>query len=158
VKRFEEFSGELGGVWSKGANAAYAHWFDVSLVALGSMRIGSQLNANVRVKTMEFDLVRQNLAALPRPDCGNKRPCKDGSDAKSKKPHIKHTPDGGVQHYYVSLILRCARCGANKNHDHGSGSGNQKCARCEKVYYCGRDCQRSDWLARHKNACKSLSA
>ena len=135
MKRFEEFSGELGGVWSKGANAAYAHWFDVSLVALGSMRIGSQLNANVRVKTMEFDLVRQNLAALPRPDCGNKRPCKDGSDAKSKKPHIKHTPDGGVQHYYVSLILRCARCGANKNHDHSSGRGNQKCARCKKVYY-----------------------
>jgi hypothetical protein len=47
--------------------------------------------------------------------------------------------------------------------DHGSlcanclekGSNSVKltcCSRCKTAYYCGRDCQSSDW-ARHKNMC-----
>jgi hypothetical protein len=41
----------------------------------------------------------------------------------------------------------CAKCGA-------SDCKLQKCSRCSKVYYCGRDCQVADWK-RHKRVCSS---
>jgi hypothetical protein len=45
VKRFEEFSGELSGVWTQAVNDAYDYCFDVDLVKMGCMKIGSQLDA-----------------------------------------------------------------------------------------------------------------
>jgi hypothetical protein len=33
-----------------------------------------------------------------------------------------------------------------------------KCAACARVFYCGRDCQRADWVARHKIVCRQLQA
>ncbi|KAI0547822.1 hypothetical protein F4679DRAFT_597235 [Xylaria curta] len=44
----------------------------------------------------------------------------------------------------------CASCGKNKQAD---GSGLLNCARCMKVKYCSRECQRTDWKA-HKSVCK----
>mmetsp|Transcript_14917 Transcript_14917/g.33285 ORF Transcript_14917/g.33285 Transcript_14917/m.33285 type:complete len:224 (-) Transcript_14917:355-1026(-) len=29
-----------------------------------------------------------------------------------------------------------------------------RCTRCKLVYYCGKECQASDWKARHKKVCK----
>ncbi|RWA11040.1 hypothetical protein EKO27_g4056 [Xylaria grammica] len=43
----------------------------------------------------------------------------------------------------------CASCGKNKQAD---GSGLLNCARCMKVKYCSRECQRRDWKA-HKSVC-----
>ncbi|TVY20778.1 hypothetical protein LARI1_G001816 [Lachnellula arida] len=31
----------------------------------------------------------------------------------------------------------------------------QACARCKAAFYCGKDCQRQDWKARHKVYCKA---
>ncbi|PVH89725.1 hypothetical protein DL98DRAFT_579513 [Cadophora sp. DSE1049] len=33
----------------------------------------------------------------------------------------------------------------------------RKCAKCQCVFYCGRECQRKDW-GRHKRFCKEVSA
>jgi xylose isomerase len=33
----------------------------------------------------------------------------------------------------------------------------KKCSGCEKVYYCGRECQRADWKA-HKSSCRQEKA
>ena len=33
----------------------------------------------------------------------------------------------------------------------------KKCSGCEKVYYCGRECQRADWKA-HKSSCTQEKA
>lgn len=45
---------------------------------------------------------------------------------------------------------RCASCGKNNQ---AGGSGLLNCARCMKVKYCSRECQRMDWKA-HKSVCK----
>jgi hypothetical protein len=152
VERFEEFAAELGGVWTKKVNDAYDFCFDVNLVELGNMRIGSQLDAYTTVYSYEFDanLVRRNFDLLPQPNGGRKIPCHDGESARQTKLSPRYTPDGGIDHYYVPVVLRCGHCGANE-------SKNRKtCASCKKVYYCGRDCQVKDWRERHKKVCKSL--
>ena len=35
------------------------------------------------------------------------------------------------------------------------GTADKKCARCEKTYYCGKECQKRDWK-NHKNVCLEL--
>ena len=46
--------------------------------------------------------------------------------------------------------LKCNCCGRVK----GSNSGLtlNKCSRCKKIYYCGKECQRKDWK-KHKGTC-----
>ena len=153
VVKFEEFTGELGGAWTPQVNEAYTYCFGVDLVAVGRMRVGSQLDAHVVVKTLVFDAdtVQRNLSLLPEKDVII-HTCNDGIIAKSKAPIPGYKPDGGFPQYYVPLILRCACCGA-KSHQ-----GNQACSRCRRVDYCGQDCQTKDWFARHKKVCKRLAA
>ncbi|KAG8895750.1 hypothetical protein FRC01_012208 [Tulasnella sp. 417] len=31
-----------------------------------------------------------------------------------------------------------------------------QCAKCKAVYYCSQNCQRADWLSRHKKYCKAF--
>ena len=153
VKRFEVFAADLGGEWTPAVNAAYTECFGVDLVALGNMRLGSQMDAFIQVHPMEFDanLVYQNFRLLP---LSHGRPtaaiCSDGVDAKSSVPHPMYRPHGGVRHYYVPLVLRCANCG-------NASDSKSRCGRCSKVYYCSKDCQSADWVARHKKACKVLA-
>ena len=156
MDRFQEFAGDLGGVWTTKVNAAYAYCFGVDLVALGNMRLGSQLDCLVDVYSYNFDanMVRQNFALLPLPNqsissANKKIPCQDGVDAKSPIPDPRYIPDGGVPHRYVPLILRCAHCGAN--------TAPSFCGKCQKVHYCGKECQTTDWKQRHKFVCKSLA-
>jgi len=49
-----------------------------------------------------------------------------------------------------SVEVGCASCGKNKQAD---GGGLLNCARCMKVKYCSRECQRTDWKT-HKSVCK----
>ncbi len=42
----------------------------------------------------------------------------------------------------------CNKCGLQ-------GVGLQRCARCKKVWYCGRECQREDWKT-HKGKCVNI--
>jgi hypothetical protein len=151
VARFEEFAATLGGVWTKAVNEAYLHCFGVDLVALGSMRIGSQMDQYIQLYSFEFDgsLVQKNFALLPRPRSSPCAPCKDGADTKSKKAHPGYIPDGGVKHYYVPLIVRCGNCGTNNGE-------NKRCVICKTVHYCSRECQKKDWVLRHKKVCKTL--
>jgi len=151
VDNFQKCAGNLGGVWTEAVNAAYDYCFDVDLVALGCMRIGSQLDMHVEVTPYTFDasLIQRNFALLMLPDANSTLVlCSDGLDAKSNKPHPRHVPDGGVRHRYVPEVLRCGKCGAfNAPHS---------CGKCRKVRYCGKECQVGDWTARHKKVCKSM--
>jgi hypothetical protein len=151
LQRFGEFAADLGGVWTKTVNAAYAYCFDVDLVDLGAMRVGSQLDAYVTCQTIEFDayLVRDNFSLLPF--SRSQRVCLDGKHAKSKAKEKGHVPDGGIPHYYVPEVLRCGSCGAQ------ASSNMKRCTACKKVSYCSRECQVKDWKLRHKGVCKSLS-
>jgi hypothetical protein len=48
-------------------------------------------------------------------------------------------------------VVELRRCGRG-----GCASAStlmRTCARCQKVYYCSRSCQRTDWTDRHKLAC-----
>ena len=56
----------------------------------------------------------------------------------------KHTPTA------MSLKGHCETCGAVKSSD---GSACKKCA-CKQVYYCSKECQRTDW-DNHKARCKA---
>jgi len=48
----------------------------------------------------------------------------------------------------------CLKCGAREKKD--SGGKLMKCARCQSVSYCSRECQRADWKE-HKAYCKIAS-
>ena len=152
VKHFEEFSGELSGVWTQPVNDAYAYCFDVDLAKMGRMQIGSQLDAYFTTLAVKFDggRVRENLALLPKPDKASYPKCYDGVVAKAERAPAESTPDGGTPHYYVPVILRCAKCGKNDGR-------NKQCGQCKKVKYCSRECQVADWDTRHKRVCKLLA-
>lgn len=152
VSRFEEFTGELNGSWTRKVNEAYSSCFEVDLVGLGCMRIGSQLDAYVTVNSVEFDAdtVRKNFALLPLPDSREYPRCKDGAMATAKAAPLGYKPDGGVAQYYVPLILRCGRCGKSNSSSH------MRCSRCKNVRYCSRECQLEDWSPRHKKACNKF--
>jgi hypothetical protein len=152
VHRFEEFAADLSGEWNEKVNAAYKFSFNVDLVKIGSMRIGSQLDAYFQVHPIEFDVsaVRTNFGLLPKKSSFPKRQCLDGQRAKSvQKVASRYKPDGGVKHYYVPQILRCGNCGID-------AGKNTRCSSCKVVSYCCRDCQVKDWKAKHKSVCKDF--
>jgi len=153
VKRFEGFAAALQGVWTTAVNDAYSHCFDVDLVELGNMRVGSQLDAYVSIDTLEFDaaLVRQNFNLLPQPEGYFLPACSDGADAKSSEPHPKYIPDGGVKHYYVPIVLRCGNCGID------GACATKQCGGCKVLRYCSKECQKHDWKCRHKAVCKEMA-
>jgi len=106
TKTFEIYASDRGGIWTEKVNQAYCNCFDVDLVKLGCMRIGSQLDAYTTVNCLEFDasIVEENFHLRPRRRNNNRRkkiPCHDGALATEKQPPSKYTPDGGVKHYYT---------------------------------------------------------
>mmetsp|Transcript_27220 Transcript_27220/g.58334 ORF Transcript_27220/g.58334 Transcript_27220/m.58334 type:complete len:203 (-) Transcript_27220:98-706(-) len=113
TKTFEIFASDRGGIWTEAVNQAYRHCFDIDLIKLGCMRIGSQLDVYTAVNCLEFDasVVQQNFNLLPRRRSqGRKVPCHDGAVATAKQPPTKYKPDGGVKHYYIPKILCCGHC------------------------------------------------
>ncbi|DAA77548.1 TPA_exp: Uncharacterized protein A8136_6094 [Trichophyton benhamiae CBS 112371] len=48
----------------------------------------------------------------------------------------------------------CSNCGGKKP---GSGTKLLRCSGCKVAEYCSKDCQREDWMARHKLACKMMA-
>jgi hypothetical protein len=50
VRKFEEFSAELSGLWSVTANEAYRHCFDVDLVKLGNMYAHSSFSHTCTIR------------------------------------------------------------------------------------------------------------
>ena len=154
VDQFEVFAANLGGKWTVECNQAYLKCFDVDLVEMGCMKLGSQMDVYVSVEETSFhaNTNKDNFNLLPRPNNGRYPPCGDGATAKAKKPPKAYTLDGGVPHYYVPVVFKCGNCGK-------APSLNQKysrCSRCHKVHYCSRDCQVTDWKVRHKHVCKHL--
>jgi len=130
VETFELYASDRRGIWTKEVNQAYRNCFDVDLVALGCMRIGSQLDAYTTVNSLEFNasIVRENFDLLPqkRSRRRNKTPCRDGILAAEKHPPSKYIPDGGVRHYYIPEILRCGHCGKIPSNN---GAPHKRCVR-----------------------------
>lgn len=64
-----------------------------------------------------------------------------------------HVPQGAV-HFTTPLAhsQACAACDKS-----GAVVKLRSCTRCKKVWYCGKDCQASDWR-RHKKDCKPVAA
>lgn len=91
-------------------NEAYSHCFGVDLVELGTMKIGSQLDAYTAVQWTEFhaDIVEANIALLPkkRSPANPKRKCLDGKTAKTDKAPARYKPNGGVKHCYIPEVER----------------------------------------------------
>jgi len=48
---------------------------------------------------------------------------------------------------------RCATCHVAEV-ELEEGKSLRKCARCQLVWYCSADCQKSDWHAGHKRLCR----
>ena len=158
VDQFQVFAGNLSGVWTQEINEAYKGCFDVDLLHLGCMKIGSQMDMYVQVEVHHFDVpvIQKNFALLPQQNASRYPPCRDGAVATAKRAPPGYTPDGGVPHYYVPLVLRCAKCGKLPPITGGRYAKHGKCSRCKKVFYCCKECQLSDWKSRHRRACKQL--
>lgn len=158
TKTFEIYAADRGGAWTKEVNQAYRHCFGVDLVELGTMRIGSQLDAYTTVSSLEFDasMVQKNFDLLPRKRCGGRKvSCHDGKNATATKPHHEYIPDGGVKHYYTPKILRCGYCG--KMQSANKGSAHKRCAQCKAIHYCCHEHQVNDWR-NHKKICKTIAS
>ncbi|KAK5732563.1 translational activator for mitochondrial COX1 [Elasticomyces elasticus] len=54
----------------------------------------------------------------------------------------------------TASIQACGSCDSNTS---VSGGALLRCARCTKVYYCSKECQKQDW-PRHKTACGGSAA
>ena len=59
--------------------------------------------------------------------------------------------EGGNEFQSDRMQLRtCSLCGVQEP----ALRTFKACARCEEVYYCGKDCQKKDWKA-HKKVCRT---
>ena len=158
VDEFQIFAGDLVGIWTEKINKAYKACFDVDLIELGCMKIGSQMDMYVKVEEHRFDArtVQKNFDLLPQKNICSYPPCHDDAVATGKKPPGKPTtpPDGGVPHYYVPVVLRCSKCGKPppKNYP----GKHKHCSHCKKVYYCSKECQVGDWKLQHHKECNQL--
>ena len=59
---------------------------------------------------------------------------------------IYHNCPQPPQPITVTVFHPCARCGK-------CATGNKRCSRCKKVYYCSKSCQRLHWKSGHKQDC-----
>lgn len=64
----------------------------------------------------------------------------------SKKAYIEEFNENGSRLASFSDSITCRICG---------GPADDICSACSSAYYCGRECQKADWLA-HRNVCVLL--
>jgi hypothetical protein len=70
----------------------------------------------------------------------------DGFDAFKFGSHVGYVAWLPLTQYMKrKLVSSCFVCGSTES--------IQQCLGCEQVAYCGKQCQREDWDARHKDAC-----
>ncbi len=78
------------------------------------------------------------------------RRCLEAGEAKLKaiEPAGKDQPvtPGGLKNISLAQTIACGKCGKK-------GEGFQRCAACKEVYYCSKECQKDDWITRHKKQC-----
>ncbi|KAJ1459943.1 hypothetical protein M885DRAFT_585537 [Pelagophyceae sp. CCMP2097] len=143
-----------GGHWTAQANAAYARAFCVDLSASGHMRLGSQLDAllKVEIETFTAATVAANFRLLPTYN-GPALPCPDDDVAAGCVRPLNGfgERDGGAPFRYVPRFAapRCGGCGA-------APAKALRCARCRAAWYCGGCCQAKHWPD-HKAACKQCA-
>jgi hypothetical protein len=65
---------------------------------------------------------------------------------------IRQTPLSVGKIIYRTTLHECGNCLKK------SALITKKCGYCNVVYYCDRNCQRQDWLIRHKEVCHSYYA
>jgi hypothetical protein len=94
---------------------------------------GNQQNTSYFENPMSNALPRSRV---PRGDVGKTRA--GGIDfGEAIKDTVQNASKVGAEH-------KCATCGKE---------GRKKCSRCEKIYYCSKECQAKDWT-KHKAVCK----
>jgi MYND finger len=50
---------------------------------------------------------------------------------------------------------RCAHCSRTSSEAAAAGEKLMRCARCRRVFYCGKVCQQASWPA-HRADCKAI--
>ncbi len=75
----------------------------------------------------------------------------EGEQEEAKQPTASKTKKPSAAAVVEERAIRCAngKCGRSEE----DGETFNRCSRCKKVYYCGRECQRADW-PKHKPTCK----
>lgn len=58
----------------------------------------------------------------------------------------------GPRHVETEVNTDCGNCG--KSETVSQEKKHARCARCETVYYCSRDCQSAHWKIHKKTSCK----
>jgi len=75
--------------------------------------------------------------------------CEQGDDArKTPRDYLADLANIGVQ-VRIDLARFCRNCGV----ECADEADVKKCRACMEVGYCGAECQREHWTARHKKAC-----
>lgn len=102
IDRFNEFAAAPCGKWTADINAAYAHCFEVDLIALGAMRCGHKLDAHVSVQSQPFNAKQvaatfrllTRLSPPPPPSPEAARVTQEGDLRKKLKEKIRGKAKG----------------------------------------------------------------
>lgn len=146
------------GYWTAESNHLYKVLFDVDLVSLGIMRVGSQFHPYLQVQSHPFttQMVQSNINILPRLTFPTV-PCIDHEIASGIRECSYLNVDGGVQRKYTPQFtsteysIQGNICNFCEFQDTNS---LLKCGRCLMVSYCCREHQKKDWK-KHKHECQS---
>jgi hypothetical protein len=169
IKNFTKFfclAHDQGGGWTKDINGLYEDLFDVDLIKIGSMKIGSQFHPYMSVESNVFNLrtVQDNYTRNMPKFNQRKEACMDHLIASGVTPNKHANFDGGIRRSYTPKFADypinttsdkvefdfkyCAYCLYSKSHGVLS-----ICSQCRLVSYCCKEHQKAHWKASHKKIC-----
>ncbi|TCD71343.1 hypothetical protein EIP91_011114 [Steccherinum ochraceum] len=133
------------------AYASFRIWGDCTL-AKQYLQIAAKLNPIVLVKILSKATRQESLSSAPR----SLNSPEDASDYLWLAQDLWLQPDAwnwvNSQEEVTRLLLKkCSRGGCSNTEK--VPAEFKRCAGCHKVWYCGSDCQKTDWKS-HKKPCK----
>lgn len=157
LNQFMRKSVEDKGYWTLESNNLFNTLFDVNLISLGVMRVGSQFHPYLQVQSHPFttQMVQQNFNILPKLTFPTV-PCIDQEIASGARECNYFRVDGGTPRKYTPQFTSteyttqgniCNYC------EYQDTNGLLKCSRCLNVSYCCKQHQKIDWK-KHKHHCQ----